>query len=60
VVQIPEGSERPQGAGYGSLGAAIATETIAAITTRSFMFTDVGGGRVWLEKRTVWRCRFAG
>jgi hypothetical protein len=50
VVQIPDGSERPQGAGYGSLGAAIAMDAIAAMTIRSFMFVDAGC-RYWLARQ---------
>lgn len=34
---MPDGSERPQGAGYGSFGAARATDAIAAAAMKNFI-----------------------
>jgi hypothetical protein len=40
VVQIPDGSERPQGAGYGSAGIAKATVAKAATMARTFILSE--------------------
>jgi hypothetical protein len=52
---MPDGSERPQGAGYGSglAGAARATDVIVAMAMKNFMLSDFVLGGLCIDTEVM-------